>query len=59
MTKAVEERLSETISIRIPKHIKQIFQREATAQGQNLSEFLFDCISKGFEVVKTRAKGQK
>jgi hypothetical protein len=49
-----EEKLTAIIGIRVYPSFKEEIKKDAEKRNMSISDFLFDCIEAGYEVVKQR-----
>jgi hypothetical protein len=56
MTKKAENRLAAVMALRVPQEVKKMLIEEAVAEGQNLSDYLFDLLNAGRKVRQAKAR---
>lgn len=56
MSKRPEERLGCVVGIRVPQKVKEMLIKEAAVKKKSLSDYLFDLISAGREVMQAKAR---
>ena len=59
MTKRLEDRLSEIISVRVPSEAKLTLRKEAAAENKRLGDYIFDLIILGREALWAKKKTEK